>query len=81
MVAGSSAINATNFVVAGTELYAAAETGLYQLHVAGEPRLELLDDSIRHIAVDRKGRLWAVDRDARAGVWRGDMFDALVTIE
>ena len=60
-IADTSTAQATNLVVSGTDLFAVAETGLYQLHIAGQPRLELLDESLRRIAVDQSGTVWAVD--------------------
>ena len=79
-VAAGGAVAATNLVVVGTEIFAVAETGLYQLHISDQPRLELLDESIRRAAVDTSGTLWVVDENARAGIWRNRVFDPIVTI-
>jgi diguanylate cyclase (GGDEF)-like protein/PAS domain S-box-containing protein len=66
--------------VFGSGLWAASSTGLYQLVLDTEPRLELRDADLRHIDVDDTGKLWAVDKDGKVGAWQDGAFDPIAEI-
>jgi len=70
-----------NISVYKTQVWVESTTGLYRFEYDGEPRLNLLSDSVRSISSDSKGELWVAHADGRVGVWRNGSFDELAEIE
>ena len=77
---GGEGAGITNLVVYGTEVWAVAATGLYELTFGTEPKLELRNADIRHLTVDPVGQFWGSTAAGAVGIWRSNRFEPVVDL-
>ena len=78
---GGEGLGITDLAVYGTDVWVESTSGLYQLTFGANAGLELRAPDIRHIDIDDTGRLWVVDKDGKAGIWRDGAFETFVDLE
>jgi diguanylate cyclase (GGDEF)-like protein/PAS domain S-box-containing protein len=80
-VAGNEATGVSNLAVHGASVWAQATSGLYKFVMEPQPKLQLLDDSVRQIHVDQAGWLLVADDSGQVGTWQDGSITQAVTIE
>ncbi len=76
---GGQDIAAFNIEVVGNEAWVAAESGLYELELVPEPKLDHVAADIVQVHADGDA-LWAIDSSNRVGQWTDGAFDVRASI-
>ena len=80
-VAGSEVTGITELAVHGVSIWAQSTSGLYEFVLEPQPKLELLDDSVRQIHVNQAGSLLVADESGQVGIWQDGSITQAITID
>jgi len=78
---GDETTGITNLSVSGSDIWVESKTGLYRLEIEGQPRLELVAESVTKIHADASGELWVADSAGGVGTWRNGAFDQIASVD
>ncbi len=78
---GGESIGATNLAVFQDDIWVASSTGLYRLWLGETPELQLVAADIIGVQASADGKIWAVDRENRIGVWNDGEFAVRAIVE
>ena len=78
---GGESIAAKSLSVHGTQVWIAAETGLYQLGPAPEFKLEHVSESISLVHTSKSGTIWASTTNNEIGIWKNGKLEVRATLD
>ncbi|MBT8065637.1 MAG: EAL domain-containing protein [Gammaproteobacteria bacterium] len=80
-VIGSEATGIIDLATHGASVWAQSTSGLYRFDFEPEPKLELLDESVRQLHVDQAGALLVADKFGQVGTWQDGSITHALKIE